>query len=136
MAAHRVNEGERRRMYEALAFGMLNLGLFIEGRAKQFVPVRTGNLRRSIHTVAFIDKKIIGRSGDELAPFGPADYSEEQDGIGVIVGTNAGYGIFVELGTVRMSARPFLTPAAQEGVSQAPALIREGAEKHYGAPTP
>lgn len=121
------NEDEIRKMKRALAYGMLNLGYFIETRAKTYAPVLTGNLRRSIHTVAFHEGQTIGQQGPV------PDYGQDlQGGTGVIVGTNAGYGIFLELGTYRAPAQPFLTPAAQEGLAQAGTLIADGAKRHYG----
>ncbi len=58
-------------------------------RAKQIVPVRTGTLQRSIMTW-------------HLAPMVWA------------VATRVYYGIFVEYGTSRMQAHPFLRPALAE----------------------
>lgn len=118
------NEANIEKMKLALAYGMLNLGYFVETQAKMRCPVRTGNLRRSIHTVGFHRGKIIGQSGN--AP----DYGQAAEGTGVIVGTNAGYGIFVELGTIHMRAQPFLSPAAQEGLARASELITAGASQH------
>lgn len=59
----------------------------MEGQAKMLAPVDTGNLRRSIHT-------------------------ELKDG-GMIaeVGTNISYAPFVEFGTSRQSAQPYMNPA-------------------------
>lgn len=62
----------------------------IEGDAKRLVPVDTGNLKNSItHQTA-----------------GNAYYSEAE------IGPTADYGIYVELGTSRMTARPYMGPAA------------------------
>lgn len=122
-----VNRDEVAKLKLALAYGMLNLGFFIETQAKLRCPYRTGNLRRSIHTVAFHEGKTILEQGKV------PDYGQDKQGTGVIVGTNAGYGIFVELGTYKMAAQPFLTPAAQEGLSKAVELITSGARAHYQA---
>lgn len=62
--------------------------LGIEAGAKARVPVKTGTLRRSIHTEM---------SGPTTAR----------------VGTSVFYGPYVEYGTVRMAPRPYLTPAAE-----------------------
>lgn len=61
----------------------------VHNRAKQLCPVDTGRLRSSISWR-------IDRVGGQA--------------VGV-VGTNVNYAPFVELGTRRMSARPFLRPA-------------------------
>lgn len=60
----------------------------VEGTAKQLAPVRTGTLRRSIHTVF------------------------SRGGLRAVVGPSVAYAIFVELGTRFMAARPFMRPAA------------------------
>lgn len=61
----------------------------IEAKAKAKAPVRTGTLRRSIHSVF--------ASG----------------GLSAVVGPSVLYGKFVEFGTRRMGARPYMRPAAE-----------------------
>lgn len=61
--------------------------LLIESDAKQLAPVDTGRLRSSIHA--------------EIAP----------DGLSATVSDGVTYGIFIELGTRRQKAQPFLGPA-------------------------
>lgn len=61
----------------------------IEGYAKSVVPVDTGNLKNNID-VEFADK-----------------------GLTAIVAPHTEYAAFVEFGTRRMSARPYMTPAAE-----------------------
>jgi HK97 gp10 family phage protein len=60
----------------------------VEARAKALTPVRTGTLRRSIHSVF------------------------SNGGLTGIIGPSVLYGKFVEFGTRRMGARPFMRPAA------------------------
>jgi len=74
----------------ALATNILKLCTQIEGRAKGLCPVDTGRLRSSI-TSGLI---------------------EDGDTIAGVVGTDVEYAPYVELGTIRMDARPFLVPAA------------------------
>ena len=62
-------------------------GFGIEAAAKVKVPVLTGTLRRSIHTVF------------------------SSDCMRATVGPSVLYGKFVELGTRHMAARPYLRPA-------------------------
>lgn len=61
--------------------------LQIEGDAKSFAPVDTGNLRNSI--------------GVDL----------DQDGLGGGVGPSASYGAFVEFGTARTGPQAYMGPA-------------------------
>lgn len=63
--------------------------LDVEARAKAKAPVKTGTLRRSIHSVF------------------------SNGGLTGIVGPSVEYGKFVEFGTRRMGARPFMRPAAE-----------------------
>jgi len=60
----------------------------VEAGAKAVVPVRTGLLRRSIHTVF------------------------ELGGLRALVGPSVFYGVYVEFGTRHMAARPYMRPAA------------------------
>lgn len=61
-------------------------GEAVADRARGYVPVRTGALKASIEVI---------------------------DGDGyVLVGSSMHYAVYVELGTSRMSARPYLRPAA------------------------
>lgn len=62
----------------------------LEARAKTEVPVDTGNLKNSIST------------------------SFENDGLTGVVSTNVEYAAYVEFGTRRMAARPYMTPAAEQ----------------------
>lgn len=80
----------------AAARDLLRRGLRVEASAKNFATgvgggphVRTGRLRSSISTAL----------GSDAA------------GVYVDVGSNVEYAGFVELGTRRMTARPFLRPA-------------------------
>ncbi len=72
---------------EQIARALEAIGLQCEGYAKMKCPVDTGNLRNSItHTVR----------ADEQATY---------------VGTNVEYAAYVEMGTSRMKAQPYLKPA-------------------------
>lgn len=78
----------------AMARALEAIGIQAEGYAKDLCPVDTGRLRNSItHTV---------------------DNGEKA----VYIGTNVEYGPYVELGTSRQKAQPFLTPAAQNHGSE------------------
>lgn len=63
--------------------------LGVEAKAKAVVPVRTGTLRRSIHSIF------------------------EAGGLRGIVGPSVGYGKYVEFGTRHRGARPYMRPAAE-----------------------
>ena len=69
-----------------------------ETYAKQLCPVDTGNLRNSI-THAQEDEKT------------------------EVIGTNVEYASYVEFGTVKMKARPYLRPAAENHSAEYKAII-------------
>lgn len=77
------------------------IGLQAEGYAKKKCPVDTGNLRNSITHV----------------------YDEDS----AYIGTNVEYAPYVEFGTSRMKAQPFLRPAAENHVDE----YREIFEAYY-----
>jgi HK97 gp10 family phage protein len=64
----------------------------VESAAKRLAPVRSGRLRASItHQMA-----------------------RDERGLLAVIGTNVSYALYQELGTMYMSARPFLRPALRE----------------------
>lgn len=79
--------------FDAAAQHVQAVALFVEERAKEVCPKATGNLARSIT---------------------PADATVDRSRPTWVVGTNVYYGPFVELGTRKMAARPFLGAALSE----------------------
>ncbi len=83
----------------AFARALERIGLQAEGYAKDLCPVDTGNLRNSItHT------------SDSKAAY---------------IGTNVTYGKYVELGTVKMAAQPYLRPAAADHTGTYRNIVRD-----------
>lgn len=78
----------------ALTRALEKVGLVAEGYAKRLCPVDTGRLRNSITHVL------------------------DSGGRAVQVGTNVEYAPYVELGTARQKAQPYLRPAAVDHVSE------------------
>lgn len=79
-------EDKAKRIEEEASKVVMQAGYKTERDAKTLAPVETGTLRRSIH----MDLK---------------------DALTAEVGTNIEYATFVEFGTVKMPAQPFMTPA-------------------------
>lgn len=78
----------------AIGIALEKIGLLAENYAEKKCPVDTGNLRASItHEVDTADNA-------------------------VYIGTNVEYAPYVELGTSRQKAQPFLRPAASEHGAQ------------------
>ena len=134
---------------EAAAYGLLNAGFAVEGAWKRDAVVRGGHrsfktiltkagtaevggtFRRSIHTAAYLDGARIGGpptdgNGEPVPDYAPGT------GMVVFVGSNSGYGGYVEVGTYKMPARPAAVPALLATKDQFPALIAAGARKHVG----
>lgn len=78
----------------AVAAALEEIGLLAEGYAEKKCPVDTGNLRGSI------------------------THEVDAGGGAVYIGTNVEYAPYVELGTSRQGAQPFLRPAASEHGAQ------------------
>jgi len=75
--------------------------LLVEGDAKRMCPVDTGRLRASLsHEMEKKGDEVIGR-----------------------VGTNIEYGVYVEYGTERMSAKPYLRPALENNKGKIKQLL-------------
>jgi len=143
MDTFRVRPRELGELREALAYGLANFGLAVETAGKRHCPVRGGfrsfnpdqpiggNLRRSIHSIAYLDGRALNGSpsSDEN---GAAIEAYAGDGISVFVGTNAGYGFWVHEGTSRMESRPFLVEGLLEEKDHAGALIAAGARRRIG----
>lgn len=78
----------------AIGAALEEIGLLAEGYAARKCPVDTGNLRASI------------------------THEADAGGNAVYIGTNVEYAPYVELGTSRQEAQPFLRPAASEHGAQ------------------
>lgn len=79
-------------MTSALARALEKIGLVAEGYAKRLCPVDTGRLRNSI--------------------------THADDGEAEYIGTNVEYAPYVELGTSRTRAQPYLKPAVVDHANE------------------
>lgn len=106
-----------KRSHKDLSALVRTAALKIEQQAKIAAPVDTGFLRNSIYTVTNRESGRPAadaaaqsiRKGASLGPEPTAD-----DDLTAIVAVGAEYGIYVELGTVRAPAQPYLLPAARK----------------------
>ena len=102
------------------------IGLVVEGQAKQLTPVKTGRLAGSITTQSRTkgtDPDGEALSSDVIQK--PASDSE------VLVGTPVDYAPYVEYGTVRSVAQPFLRPALNMAYGKVPAIVQKGAKLEF-----
>ena len=86
---------------DAMATGVAKAGLLVEGAAKRIVPVDTSALRNSIYTNEFSS----GNSASAMI-VAPLDYA-----------------MYVELGTSRQQAQPYLQPSLQKNKNNARKLV-------------
>jgi len=80
---------------------LIAIGLTAESYAKRDCPVDTGRLRNSITNAVEVGEQ------------------------SVYIGSNVEYAAFVELGTSRMKARPYLKPAATQHTSEYKSLAEQ-----------
>lgn len=99
MAMERFDSAMQEHVHKLLAWWAED----VKALAKQLAPVRTGRLRSSI-------------------------YAKIQDWVAQI-GAEATYALFVEFGTRRMQARPFLYPAIQEYLPRLEEIICEAIDQ-------
>lgn len=100
--ANTFSSAPRRFRTEARA-AMRKTAADIQGTAQNLAPVDTGNLRNSI----------------------TSDYTENAQLLRVEIGPTANYGAFVERGTSRARAQPYLRPAVER---HEPALLEAFAQ--------
>lgn len=86
-------------LQSAIARALERIGLQAEGYAKDLCPVGTPE-----------STGIPGYIGGTLR----GSITHISDGKAAYIGTNVKYGKYVELGTVKMAARPYLRPAAAD----------------------
>jgi len=97
-AMRQFDSGMQRHVHRLLASWVAD----VIALARELVPVRTGHLRSSI-------------------------YSKISEWVAEI-GAEATYALFVELGTRRMQARPYLYPAIKQHLPELEAIIRDAIE--------
>ncbi len=105
------------------------IGLIVQGFAKNLAPVTTGRLRSSITTSSW--------DGQATQPEGrgaePGDkISKPNTKYETFVGTPVFYGPYIEYGTVRSRAQAFLRPALDMARGKALTIVQVGARQEFG----
>ena len=85
--------------HEQIDVALETIGLVAEGYAKRLCPVDTGRLRNSI--------------------------SHAVDNSAAYIGTNVDYAVYVEMGTVKTHAQPYLKPAATDHVNEYQEILED-----------
>ncbi|MCK9371391.1 hypothetical protein M0R04_15865 [Candidatus Dojkabacteria bacterium] len=129
---------------KAINKSIYEIGLVVEGQAKELCPVDFGYLKASINTQS-------SQMGTDIEL--PSDYSSKTaelyflDGkqvegfrkitvptkdSEVLVGSAISYGPYVEFGTVKMNSQPFLRPALDLARGKVLTLLWDGAKYYFG----
>lgn len=90
------------------------LGELVVRRAKELSPYDTGHNRRSITMDAFVDGERVGAQVESGFTVDSATLGVKARGPSFRIYTQSGYGAFLELGTRRMPAQPYIYPAFEQ----------------------
>jgi len=125
-----VRGGHRSFLTGAHLAGPLNVSDF-PGTRRAKVTVG-GTLRRSIHAIVYLDGVPIpgSRRVDENQVPIP-NYATSGAHVILVLGTNSGYGGWVDGGTAKMPARPFTMPAVAQMSKALGSLMRSGADGYW-----
>lgn len=117
-----VNNAEevKEALKEAIQKALTEIGMQVENYATMLCPVDTGRLRGSI---------TFATASENDSPREPAEASdgvqETPDENSVVIGTNVEYAAYVEMGTSKMDARPYLEPAVMNHVDEYQQMVEE-----------
>lgn len=116
------------RMDRAMEAALEKIGLVAEGYAKRLCPVDTGRLRNSI-THATATYPGIGTYQDNAGnTFDDATVDGTPEKNAVYIGTNVEYAPYVELGTTRAKAQPYLKPAVVDHAEKYKRIFKDSME--------
>lgn len=95
-------------------------------------PTVGGNLRRSFHAIVYVNGSPLGGSHtvDQNGESAGGYPTGGGDVVGIL-GTNSGYGLWVDQGTSRMPARPMVMPAIRQMQGAAQGLFEAGAGGYW-----
>ncbi len=99
--------GVDRALRQALQQALNQIGSFVQAQAKALAPVGQ-----------YDDGRVGGRLRDSI------DFKVSESGqIVCIIGSDVEYAVYVEKGTYKMEAQPYLTPSVEQNISQIKALV-------------
>tara|TARA_Y100000310_G_scaffold283978_1_gene306339 strand:+ start:104 stop:532 length:429 start_codon:yes stop_codon:yes gene_type:complete len=103
------------------------VGLIVEGQAKLLCPVKTGRLAASITTASQDDFTVPSGKGAE-----PSDTIQQPlFWWETFVGTPVFYGPYIEFGTYRSEAQPFLRPSLALAKGETLTIIEKNGRLHF-----
>jgi len=119
---------------------LMTIGMVVMSDAKQLCAVNYGYLAASIQTAS--DTKVTRLESpksyqEEKPPKGHSvdtfrDIEKPGEDDTVLVGTAVDYGPYVEYGTIRSKAQPFLRPALDMAKGKVPQIVTVEGRKEFG----
>lgn len=111
MTEKRLKYGDPKKAVKlALNPSSLNIAVAIASQGKLLAPVKEGQLRNSISASNLKETKLLNTMSGEQAE--ELDTKGLKDGE-AYVGSNTDHTIFMEYGTIKTPAQPFLRPSAE-----------------------
>ena len=118
---------------------LMEIGMVVMSDAKLLCAVQYGYLAASIQTasndkITALDSpgefaEETAGAGHDVNTFKPIEKPKSQDE--VFVGSAVDYAPYVEHGTVRSAAQPFLRPALNMAYGKVPAIVKNGAKLEF-----
>lgn len=116
------------RMDSAIEAALEKIGLVAEGYAKRLCPVDTGRLRNSITHATATYPGVGTYQDNEGNTFDDATVDGTPEKNAVYIGTNVEYAPYVELGTTRAKAQPYLKPAVVDHAAKYKRIFKDSME--------
>ncbi len=109
MTVKRITYGDPvKAVKQAVKNSNLAIGVAIASQAKLFAPVDKGQLRNSISASSLRETRSLNdRPGEQASPLDTKGLQGDE----VYAGSNSDHAVFLEYGTVRQKAQPYLRPA-------------------------
>ena len=111
MTEKRLEYGDPKKAVKlALNPSSLNIGVAIASQAKLLAPVDHGQLRNSISVSTLKETKLLNNKSGEFAEALDTQGLKSSE---AYAGTNSDHAIYMEYGTVKVVAQPFLRPSTE-----------------------
>jgi HK97 gp10 family phage protein len=115
-------------------------GLIVEGQAKELAARKYGYMAASVNTQskdAGTELESPSKYGKETPPVGHdvntfQKITKPNSDIDTLVGTHIDYSPYIEFGTVKMDAQPFLRPALDLAKGNVLNVVTENGKKYFG----
>lgn len=114
---HTLGEVAPREAANLIRTVVQDVALRVAKDVKASAPIATGSLRAGVR----VSRRKMGRSG----PKSVVTFARRRDKDGVKIGKTVFYWKFIEYGTRKMSAKPFVGPIKEKYAAEMPRIMRE-----------